>query len=136
MINNPTPQNPEFQIIEGNHSDIYRGGSFEEVAKMLFESMPGFEEKLKAGGDHVNIAVDDQGKKLGWIHYVEHDLLDGKPWLKTMEVDENHRRRGIGEALLRCALANLPSDSPIYTMPISPGAVRLLKKIDDPRVKW
>jgi len=54
------------------------------------------------------VAVDDDGRPLGSASIVEHDMdvhLEWTPWLASVFVHPDHRRRGLGAALVRRATA-------------------------------
>jgi GNAT superfamily N-acetyltransferase len=60
---------------------------------------------IRANSQHAVLVADDHGTLWGWVHVVLSDslLVDSQAEIAGLVVDELHRERGIGQALLEDA---------------------------------
>lgn len=78
------------------------------------------------------VAVDGEGRPLGSASIVRHDMdahLDWTPWLASVYVHPDHRRRGIGAALVRRATAEAAKLGVPDLYLFTPGQARFYERL-------
>ncbi|MDR0462912.1 MAG: GNAT family N-acetyltransferase, partial [Pseudomonadales bacterium] len=98
----------KYSIVEGTFNDSFAIADEENETPPEFSFtnlFSGFlsdevmQRAMRNSGSIVEVAIDESGKKIGYIHYLTSEIGTGQRWIKTLFVKKDYHRRGIGTAL-------------------------------------